>query len=277
MTYVLPSPHTRLSISVETGTSVQRMITRAIRRSGVNGKLMFAGTFSWTFLDDEFSEWLTWWQTDLVNGTLPFTANICTGASELPHLCQFISSYSIKRDTGVYEVSAEVKILTRPTGVPGSWDADLYGPPTLFPSDLVPSPQWGYGKAPEASFVATTGVSTAAQLAASRGVELDLSWRLDGTAFDYLVDWLQHTLAGARRKFVLSFPGIGPWVCQILSDPSLQIDGVDFQAKMTVQAVDRTVPSSVYLFDKDEGTMFDYITDVSEDVIADSLVDLGGS
>lgn len=233
--YKAPSPIDKASLTLETGLEGFNPITGKFNRLGCSGAVLLGGNLAWELTDTEyelFAGWIAFCGGEEARLTIP----MITGDVELPHVIQSLELLSVGRDTGVYSLSANAKIVTRPFPDGFSWQGwagALYGPPATYPTEL-PSPQWGFSTAPQALFVATGGVSTAARLRQARGSVLKASWKLSGAQFDYWLAWFCWSLAFGRRKFVFDQAGVGPWRCQFIEDPKLNIDGVNFTVTATL-------------------------------------------
>lgn len=274
------APMASLQLQADSGYLFSELESRVPRVVGTAGKPMFAGTLSWTILDEEWAEFVAWWE-GTEKGVLPFELSFITGAVARTHTCQALKNYKLTRDTGKRKVDLEVKITDRPTGLALGWDDTLYGPPALFPPSL-PMPQWGFRQEEQSLFLSTSGAATAARPMASRGERYSLEWKaLSGTEFDALVDWWAHTLAFGRRKFKLAFPGHMPWLCRLTADPSFVVDGASFSASLDLVATEiKVLPPQErgYLYDTWQDTAaVDTLSDAFEDEVADILYDVAGA
>lgn len=273
-------PTVSLTLKAESGYEFSESESKVLRVAGTSGKAIFSGTLVWDIVDSEWSTFTTWWES-ISKGVDAFDLSFCTGAVSRTHSCQAVSVYTIVRDTGVRRVSLPVVVLDRPTGLASGWDSTIYGPPAAFPSALAPMPQWGFNQEEAALFLATNGVASASRPVATRGVGLKLSWQaLSGAAFDVLVAWWGDTLATGRRKFTITLPGEGSFLCRLQADPSFTVDGADFKASMDIVATrERMLPplSVGYLYDTWQSSPQDYLSDSFEGVAADKLYNKVGA
>lgn len=273
------APMVSLQLQADSGYLFSELESRVPRVVGTAGKPMFVGTLSWIILDEEWAEFLTWWEgTD--RGASPFELSFITGEVARVHTCQALRPYKFTRDTGKRRVELEVKITDRPTGLALGWDDAIYGPPADFPPSL-PMPQWGFRQEEQALFLSTSGAATAARPVTSRGERYSLEWKaLSGTEFDALVDWWAHTLGFGRRKFKLAYPGQVDRLCRLVQDPSFVIDGASFSASIEIVAttIKVLVPQERgYLYDTWQDTVADTLSDAFEDEVADILYDVAGA
>lgn len=275
------APMTSLQLQAESGYSFSSLESRNARTAGTSGTALFAGTLEWTLLDEEWSDFLAWWESTSL-GVDPFELSCITGASARTHTMQAVQSYNLVRDTGVRKVSLPVKVLDRPSGLSAGWDAALVGPPARYPASYIPMPQCGFKQSEAGLFLATSGLSTAARPVATRGIGLALEWTgLTGYHFDVLVDWWKSTLATGRRKFTVVLPGFeDTLICRLSADPAFTVDGANFSASMELVATPYQfvpLPALGYIYDTWETTVEDRLTDAFSDETADTLYDWAGA
>lgn len=273
----LPSPMGSFSGDAETTLRTFVSQSKRVRRFGHGNKILFNGTFSWTFLPSEYASFVTWWATTLLSGTLTFTLDMTTGGSVQNHVCQFISIPRMTRDCDVYKVSAKVKILTRPSGVSSTWFATFRGPPATFPYTEVGFPQMAYAAEAAQSFLATSGVPNVATTSAAVGTNYTFKWVLTGTAFDYLIEWYIKALRFGQAKFVASFGELGTQLYTVADELSFDLSGLNFEATMRVQGIAYDTSTALdYVFNRAEDySTVDRWINRAEDVAPDRKINRG--